>query len=160
MLVSGKSLVLYLSLHSSNVTRAVFPIYVTASTTLLTYTLSKPTNKSATMDLQLSQTLLRLLVTLSRISEGKREELTDMYHSSVELFQKAKTAIESSNIVVHQKNPEPGHSQRVLADEGQKENVEDFLMRMENIGAGYENFDVNLLSPSTLAWVASHNTHR
>ena len=101
-----------------------------------------------------------LLVILSRISEGKREELTDMYQSSVELFQKAKTAIESSTIVVRQKNPTLSQSQRALEENGQKETVEDFLGRMKNISAGYENFDLNLLSPSTLAWVESHNTRR
>jgi hypothetical protein len=140
----------------SNAVRAVFPIYVTASTTLLTYTLSRPSNKSATIDLQLSRPLLRLLVTLVRISEGQREEVAGIYRSSVELFQKAKMAIESSNMALRQSS----QSQFQRASEGQKESVEDFLRRMESLSAGYEHFDLDLLSPSTLARVESHNNRR
>ncbi len=44
--------------------------------------------------------------------------------------------------------------------EGQKESVEDFLRRMESLRAGYEHFDLDLLSPSTLAWVESYNNRR
>jgi hypothetical protein len=142
----------------SNAVRAVLPIYVTASTTLLTYTLSKPSNKFATIDLQLSQSLLRLLVILARISEGQREEVAEIYRSSVELFEKAKMAIESSNMALCQSSQGQGQFQR--APEGQKESVEDFLRRMESLSAGYEHFDLDLLAPSTLAWVESHNNRR
>ncbi len=125
---------------------------------MLSYTLSKPSNKSAIIDLQLSQPLLRLLVTLDRISEGQREEVANVYRSSVELFQKAKMAVESSNMAPFQSIQSQGHLQR--APEGQKESVEDFLRRMESLSAGYDHFDLNLLSPSTLAWVESHNNLR
>ncbi|KAL3417084.1 fungal specific transcription factor domain-containing protein [Phlyctema vagabunda] len=139
---------------------AVFPIYVTASTTLLNYALSQPSNKSAIMDLQLSKPLLQLLVTLARISEGQREEVADMYRSTVELFQKAKMAIEGSKLRPCRMSQSQSQSQPQGAPEGKKESVEDFLMRMESLSAGYEHFDLNLLSPSTLAWVESHNKRR
>ncbi|CAI6340544.1 unnamed protein product [Periconia digitata] len=143
---------------------AVFPIYVTASTTLLTYTLSKPTNASAALDLKLSQSLLRMLVTLARVSEGQRPEVAEMYRSSVELFEKARMAIETSKKAIrdtdNKDDVDVDDDEKGLfaPPEGQKESVEDFLKRMERIGrAGYEHFDLDLLSPKTLAWVESHN---
>jgi len=64
-------------------------------------------------------------------------------------------AIESSNMALCQSSQSQGQFQ--LAPEGQKESVEDFLRRMEGLSAGYEHFDLDLLAPSTLAWVESHN---
>lgn len=162
MLAYGKTWPIFChvqAVYLSNATRAVLPIYVTASTVLLTYTLSKPSNESATFDLKLSQSVLHVLVALARISKGQREEVTEMYRSSVDLFEKARMAIEISNMDLFQSSQ--SQEQFQSAPEGQKESVEDFLTRMESLGsAGYEHFDLDLLSPKTLGWVESHNKRR
>lgn len=78
-----------------------------------------------------------------------------MYRSSVELFQKAKMAIESSNVALYQSGQGQGNFHS--PPEVKKESVEDFLRRMESLSAGYEHFDLNLLSPSSLASIESYS---
>lgn len=94
-------------------------------------------------------------MTLARISEGQREEMAVIYRSLVELFEKARMAIESANIALCQTIQSQSQFQR--APDCQKESVEDFMRRMECLGnAGYEHLDLDLLSPSKVAWVESH----
>lgn len=116
-------------------------VFVTATTTLLTYILSDPSNISAPADLRLVSPLIKLLAILAQ--SDNREEIIEMYQSCLELFQKARMAIESSNMAVTIFNKGTTKEQS-----GQRENVEDFLRRMESLSSGY-GIDLSVISPDS-----------
>jgi hypothetical protein len=125
--------------QNGNNSRAVLHIFVTATTTLLTHTISNPSNPLALADLKLIEPLLTLLGILAKSS--KSDKVGEMYRSCVELFGRARMAVESFNLA--------GISWDQRRTSGQsegRESVEDFLRRMENISSGYD-MDLSSISP-------------
>lgn len=113
-----------------NNSRAVLHIFVSATKTLLTHTLSNPSNPLAHADLKLIEPLLSLLRMLAR--SDMSDEIGPMYRSCAELFERTKMAVWEFNPV--------GMSwdrQGTSAGSVGRESVEDFLRRMESISSGY-----------------------
>jgi len=112
--------------------RAVLHIFVSATTTLLTHTLSNPSNPLALADLKLIEPLLSLFRMLA--NSGMADEAGAAYRSCAELFERAKMA------VVWEFNPVGISWQRRerSGPSGGREGVEDFLRRIESISSGYE----------------------
>jgi hypothetical protein len=97
---------------------------------LLTYTLSNPSNPLALADLKLIEPLLSLLRMLAK--SDMSDEISPIYRSCAELFERAKMAVWEFNPV--------GMSwdrRGTSAGSGGRESVEDFLRRMESISSGY-----------------------
>jgi hypothetical protein len=117
-----------------NYIRAVLHIFVAATNTLLRNILRDPSNPTAQPDLMLIEPLLALLHVLANSRQSRKtERVSGMYQSCIELFEKAKMAIENINLVGTVWN------QRITSEPSQgRENVEDFLRRMEKISSGYD----------------------
>ncbi|TVY85216.1 Fusaridione A cluster transcription factor fsdR [Lachnellula suecica] len=112
---------------------AVLHIFVSATTILLTHTLTNPTNPLAQSDLKLIEPLLGLLGMLSKSGKNDKYNVGEMYRTCVELFERTRVAVESYSLV--------GMSWDgcgVIEQPPEKESVEDFLRRMETISSGYD----------------------
>jgi hypothetical protein len=126
------------SITNSNKNRSVLHIFITAATTLLTHIISNPSNPLAQADLKLLEPLLTLLGILARGS--KNEKVTEMYQSSMGLFEKATVAVQDCNA---EDIWDQGNTGR---ESNQKETVEEFLRRMEMIKSGYGE-DIDMTYP-------------
>ncbi|MCJ1386445.1 hypothetical protein MMC17_009571 [Xylographa soralifera] len=113
---------------------AVLHIFVTAATTLLNHVVCDPSNPLALSDLKLIEPLLTLLGVLAKSSKGRKSErISGMHRSCMELFERANAAIESTNLT------DMDWDQFIMSDPSQeRESMEDFLRRMENISSGYD----------------------
>lgn len=111
--------------------RSVLHTFITAARTLLANTISNPAVASARDDLTLLEPLLTLLRILA--SDGLNDKLEGMYESFMGLYENAKIAVDLYA-------PERGRLEHYAEAEqaGNRESVEDFLRRMENISSGYE----------------------
>jgi hypothetical protein len=105
---------------------------------LLTHIISNPSNPLAQADLKLLEPLLTLLGILARGS--KNEKVTEMYQSSIGLFEKATVAVQDCNA---EDIWDQGNTGR---ESNQKETVEEFLRRMEMIKSGYGE-DIDMTYP-------------
>ena len=90
----------------------------------------------AMSDLALIEPLLTLLGVLSKSSKGQRSErIRGMHQSCQELFDRANMAVQNANIA------SVGWEQQYITDgtaPQERESIEDFLQRMDNMGSGYE----------------------
>lgn len=128
--------------QKSNKVRAVLHIFVTATKTLLENIVCDPSNPMALSDLMLIEPLLTLLDVLAKSYRGSRSErLSGMHQSCKELFEKAKIAIESTDLVVMDWD----HCLTSGQSQG-SESMEDFLRRMDNISSGYD-MELDNISP-------------
>ena len=104
----------------------------------------------ALSDLKLIEPLLTLLGILVKSSKGhKSERIIDMHRSCMELFERAKVAIESTEST---NNANMDWDQYIMWEPSQRresmeESMDDFLRRMENISSGY-NMELDSISPS------------
>lgn len=127
---------------NGNKRRAVLHIFVMATTTLLTHTISNPLHPLAFSDLELIEPLLTLLGILA--NSAQNDKVREMYQSCLELFQRAMMAVESftlagTTVGQHRTSGQPAG----------RESVEDFLRRMENISSG-QDMGLSSVSPSAL----------
>jgi hypothetical protein len=117
--------------HISNSIRSALHIFVSATTTLLQYNLSSPSNPLAPKDLNLVEPLLTLLSALAQ--GGRSDEIAEMHRSCNVLFEKVEAAIAG----FHHTNLDCGSSIPGMKY-GDKEGIEDFLGRIEGISSGYD----------------------
>ena len=113
-----------------------------AATTLLKDIICNPSNLMALSDLKIIEPLLMLLDVLAKSSKGhKSERLGGMHRSCIELFQKAKMAVESHSDAIIP------WDQYIMSEPSQEqESTEDLHQRMESISSGY-NVDFNSIAP-------------
>lgn len=146
LLASGMPSYLYCSIEvNKNNNRTVLHIFITAATTLLTNTISNPSDPLARADLEILQPLLNILGKLAR--SGRNNKVAEIYQSCLQLFGKARAAVESSNAGNSSWNPQ--NIGNTGSTPGQKENIDQFLQRMENIQSGYED-NVSMTYPGVL----------
>ncbi len=121
--------------------RVVLHIFVSATTTLLDHILADPKDPLANSDLQIIEPLLRLLGLLSM--EGISDQVEQMYESCRVLWERARKRVwesrgsrklQSSQVGTIQPRPQTS----IGVEPTQKESVEDFIKRIENISRGYE----------------------
>ena len=88
----------------------------------------------ALSDLKLIEPLLTLLGVLAKTSEGRKSErISGMHRSCMELFERANVAVESINLA------NMDWDQSIMGEPSrEREPLEDFLRRMENISSGYD----------------------
>lgn len=96
----------------------------------------------ALSDLKLIEPLLTLLCVLANSSEGRKSErINGMHRSCMELFERADMAVESTNLA------NMDWDQRIVSGPSQdREPLEDFLRRMENISSGHD-VDLDSIPP-------------
>ena len=115
--------------------RSVLHIFVTATKTLLTHTISNPSNAQAQADLELLEPLLTLMGMLA--ASGESHKVGEIYQSCVEMFNMARTAVLNASL------PDISPNQtRIIGRARGEESMQDFLRRMENIREGYDG-DMN-----------------
>ncbi|KAL2075174.1 hypothetical protein VTL71DRAFT_116 [Oculimacula yallundae] len=119
----------------------VLHIFVSATTTLLTYILSNPLHPLAQSDLQLIEPLLSLLGLLSM--QGKNIEVEGMYESSRTMWERARRTVWEARGSGLPADPGPMNLTPVpMLSQGKvvedKESLEDFIKRIENIAGGSE----------------------
>jgi hypothetical protein len=127
---------------NNNNNRSVLHIFITAATTLLTHTISNSSEPLAQADLKLLEPLLNILGMLAR--SGGNNKVGEMYQSCMDLYGKARSAVEKYNTGGGSWDPE-----NVGCTPGQKESIDEFLQRMENIKCGYED-SLNMAYPGVL----------
>jgi hypothetical protein len=115
--------------------RVVLHVFVSATTTLLNFIINDPRSPLARSDLKLVEPLLPLLGELSKMNDENHKEVTAMHHSCTELFERATTAVENTEVEEVFVDP------RSLGDmdggvRREKESVEDFIKRIESYAAG------------------------
>jgi hypothetical protein len=109
-----------------NISRAALHIFVSATKTLLTHTITYPSNPLALADLKLIEPLLSLLCVLA--NGGMSDTIVETYRSCAELFENARMAVESSNSAdMSWKSLDTGGEPK------ERESVEEFLKRMDDI---------------------------
>lgn len=122
--------------------RAVLYIFVTAATALLKNIVCDPSNPMALPDLKLIEPLLTLLGVLAKSSNGRKSErISGMHRSCMELLEKANMAVESTNLA----NMDWDQCSMSGPSQG-RENIDDFLRRMEHISSGYD-VELDSISP-------------
>jgi hypothetical protein len=96
----------------------------------------------ALLDLKLIEPLLTLLGVLAKSSQGRKSErLSGMHRSCMELFERANMAVESTNLA------NMDWDQCIMSGPSkERESMEDFLRRMENISSGYD-VELDSVSP-------------
>ena len=100
----------------------------------------------ALSDLKLIEPLLTLLGVLTKSPKGRQSErLGGMHRSFMESFEKANAAVERTNLA-HVNHQNQGIMSRGGESQG-RENIDDFLRRMEYISSGHDDFELDSLSP-------------
>lgn len=85
--------------QDTNNIRAVLYIFVTAATTLLQDIIYNPSAPTALPDLRLIEPLITLLDTLAQSPKGRQSERLDgMYRPCKELFERAHSAVNSTDL--------------------------------------------------------------
>ena len=100
----------------------------------------------ALSDLKLIEPLLTLLGVLAKSPKGRQSErLSRIHRSCMESFEKANTAVERTNLA------QMNHRDQGIVSKGGesqgRENIDDFLRRMENISSGHDDVELDSLSP-------------